>query len=640
MIKLRPYQIKCIRNFENWWYRGNKQLATILLVTGAGKTKVSVHAIKTLYDNGLRPKILWVAHREELITQAYDDFANTINNANIQKEMAENRATQDADIIVGSVQTLSRNRKNMSGFVPDLIVIDEYHHYHENNTQYHGLYEKYPNAKRLGLTATPYRFVGGDIPLGEVLVEMDIGTAIAKGYLVPPKPEALKTNVSIAHVKTLAGDFSTKDLSEAINVESRNQLIAARLIKAVKEENRKGILYAASVDHSKAMAKILLESGLRVAEIYGETDKEYRRESIIKFKNGELDIICNNLTMTEGTDLPNADLICMARPTKSLGLMIQCLGRGLRLYPGKKDCLFIDVFDLVKTTQSRITYEKVASVGDIDGSQRRFDAIMKEKIADELKNFPVVPKLNKGEMWTYDDSTWYAPSWVLDTNQWVITWSKTSERKSTGNYSWENLKFAPKKYQLKNMNVLHDIHGEGNVIDAIYGQVTYLVVDFNGDIKNVPYYELKTKQEKFESTKLKTPIKRAFYIISNDMKTKCRVLVLLKNKDSFTVQSDVVGDGGTINEVIKSVANEDDIVQIVRADAKWRERDASDKQKKFIKNLMTWGKVSDNIDISSLTGGEAAAILDQVDWVPIINDFFCSSKKKELIGYLLPDDDL
>lgn len=639
MRKLRPYQEKALRNFTKW-FNSNKKLSTIILPTGTGKTFSAVSCIKSVFDSGKKIKVLWAAHREELINQAYLDFTGAIDNINIQKEMAEYKADPSADIVVGSVQTLSRNRKHMSGFVPDIIIIDEYHHYHEKNTQYQGLLDKYPNAKVLGLTATPYRFIGGDIPLGEVLVEMDIGTAIAKGYLVPPKPEALKTNVSIAHVKTLAGDFSAKELAEAINVEERNKLIADRVIKAVKEEGRKGILYAASVDHSKAMAKILEEAGLKVAEIYGETDKEERRETIESIKSGEIDILVNNLVAVEGFDLPIVDFIVMARPTKSLGLMIQCLGRGLRLHPDKKDCLFVDVFDLVKTTQSRITYEKVASVGDIDGSQRRFDAIMKEKIADELKNFPVVLKLNKGEMWTYDDSTWYAPSWVLDTNQWVITWSKTSERKPTGDYNWENLKFVPKKYQLKNMNVLHDIHGEGSVIDAIYGQVTYLVVDFNGDIKNVPYYELKIKQEKFESTKLKTPIKRAFYIISNDMKTKCRVLVLLKNKDSFTVQSDVVGDGATINEVIKSVANEDDIVQIVRADAKWRERDASDKQKKFIKNLMTWGKVSDNIDISSLTGGEAAAILDQVDWVPIINDFFCSSKKEELIGYLLPEDDL
>src|SRR5690606_10932604 len=101
------------------------------------------------------------------------------------------------------------------------------------------------------------------------------------------------------------------------------------------------------------------------------------------------------------------NLICVARPTKSLGLYCQAIGRGLRIDDGKNDCLIIDVFDKIKATQGVASYKKVASSGDIDGSRRRAEAIMKEPLAQKLENFPVVMKLGKGETWQIDNSTWF-----------------------------------------------------------------------------------------------------------------------------------------------------------------------------------------------------------------------------------------
>src|SRR5690606_18469111 len=137
----------------------NSKLGTIILAMGLGKTFTAVACVKTQYSKKNKIKVLWAAHREELIDQAYNEFVENID-ANIQIEMSSRSANPDADIVIGSVQTLVRSRKNMAEFKPDLIVIDEFHHYHEENIQYHGLLNKYPKAKILGLTATPYRFAG------------------------------------------------------------------------------------------------------------------------------------------------------------------------------------------------------------------------------------------------------------------------------------------------------------------------------------------------------------------------------------------------------------------------------------------------------------------------------------------------
>jgi len=660
-FKLRRYQERGLQSFNEWYSSTNSKismsetlddenydisdrLATIILPTGTGKTKLASSCINDTFKSKGKIKVLWAAHREELISQAAKELAAIIPGADIQVEMAKDRASADSDIVVGSVQTLHRDRKNMKEFEPDLIVIDEWHHYHQKNSQYHGLIEKYPQAKVLGLTATPFRFVGGDLPLGNKLIEMDIGTAIAHKYLVAPKAEVLKSKVSLAKVKSRAGDFAVNELSEAVNTKERNWLIAKRIIQAVNDEKRQGILFGVDVAHSKAMAKMLREAGIRVAEVYGETDKEERREIMERIRNKEIDVLCNNLVATEGFDVPHLDFVCIARPTKSLGLYIQMMGRGLRLADGKKDCLIIDVFDKVKATQGVATYKKVAAVGDIDGSRRRVDAILKEDVAEKLSNFPVVMRLTKGEKWQLDNASWFASAWLLDTNQWVVTWSKRSTRKKVEGHSWGPIKYTPKKTMIQNkpMEVRHPKHGEGIAHDITYGNENhYLSVDFGADgTKNLPMNELEQKYDKYEHKNLDQVIRRAFYIVTNDSKSYCRIIGLLQEGKAFDVQTDIKGDQTTVDEVIRSFANEDDMLQIVKKTAQWKSRPASAKQKGLIKNVVTWGKLESDLDVESLTGGDASALMDQVDWKPIINNLFGAKKREDLIGYMKEFDDV
>lgn len=636
--QLRRYQERGKEAFGQW-ISSNERLATVILPTGVGKTFLAASCLKDF--NG---KVLWAAHREELIEQAKNELLEVIPGVNVDVEMAEQRASSNADIIVGSVQTLYRNRKNIHGFTPDLVVIDEWHHYDENNKMYNGLMERYTDAKFLGLTATPYRSSGNILPLGQKLIEMDIGVAVAHNYLVSPKPEVLKTNVSLAKVRTRAGDFAIDDLAAAVNVSDRNQLIAKRITQLVKDEKRQGILYGVDVAHAKAMADILRKE-VRVAEIYGETDKDERRELMKRIRAGEIDVVCNNLVLTEGTDLPHVSFICIARPTQSKGLAIQMIGRGLRLYEGKKDCVIVDVFDKVKTTQKRITFSDIAAATDIDGTQKRISAILTEELPAKLKNFPIFLIDSLGH-WTVDNESWIVPSWILAPNHWVITWTKRESREESGEYEYIPFKFAPSKYSIEKnpIQVGHHTLGDGLMIsiddNVIFPKATVI---FSDKKEEVPFCELTKKTKSFERKKLDKPIRRAFYVCLDSDKNKGRLISLIQENekdDTFTIVGDFVGDKTTLNEMIKVAAEQDEMLSLLRADAKWRLKEISIKQKELIKKYISWGKISDDLDLNTMTGGDASAILDQINWGDLIIKLFGTDDRKKLKGYFSMLDDV
>lgn len=638
MKKLRRYQEKIVKNYLQWINSNDDEnLATIILPTGVGKTLSACSGI-TLHLSQISHqfKILWVAHREELIDQAAEQLKELLPHLNIQIEMGKRRATADADIIVGSVQTIHRYRKNIHGFTPDLIVIDEWHHFSEANKTYNGIKERFPKAKMLGLTATPYRFSGGDLPLGHVLFEMDIGTAVHHNYLVPPLVDTIKTNISLANVHTKAGDFNITELSETVNVKERNEQIVKKTLELIKQ-GRQGILFAVDVDHSKTLCD-LLKNKVRAAEIYGETDKDERREIIAKAKNGEKDVLCNYATLNEGLDIPHLSFAVMARPTKSLGFYIQCIGRVLRLFEGKKDAIIVDLFDKVKVTQKRITFSDMAAAGDLDGASKRTDAIMKEPIADKIKNFPVVTKLNDGERWTVDDTTWFAPAWQLADNQWAIIWNKTTDLiESKTEYNYVPFKYSPSNAEIKNNNIYvkHPEFGDGKLLE-ISEEVSLqkdVTVQFDNETKTVPLYLVLKREPLLEKVKLDVPVRRLIYLCTSLNGKNGRVVGMKYKNYEFSVTHDFKGDMTTLDEIVKTIAKEDEVTNLVRCSAKWRKKIASEKQAKFVHSLIKQGKLEDDIDLNNLTSGEASVLIDQCHWHGIINSFLGASETKDLIGY-------
>lgn len=653
----RRYQERVIENFCKWKDTDSK-LATIILPTGTGKSFVAASCL----DNVSGAKILWVAHREELIDQAKGTLDNIISwTSSINKEIAEHKADPNSDIIVGSVQTLARKRKHLSSFTPDFIVIDEYHHRSEKNVTYQGLLDRYPKAKVLGLTATPWRFSGDPLPLGEVLFEMDIGTAIAHNYLVPAVPEILKSRTSLADVKTRMGDFAQAELSKAVNTNERNELIAKRIIELVKDEKRQGILFGVDVAHSHDMYEILKKE-IRAAEIYGDTPKDQRQYLMQKAKNGEIDCICNNLVVTEGTDIPHLSFAAIARPTRSLGLYIQAAGRVLRIHPGKINAIILDVYDKMKVKQSRVTFSDMSYQGDMYGERKRANNILTadiewkqpdapgapkpdekaDHVAYALKNFPVFMIHKEDERWATDDNFFPITSWIIANDQRLVTWTEEKlVQRLVEKKVWKPLKAKPTKTLIKQfpMYVKHDVYGMGQIVDIGFG--LEVKVEFGSDgwmsgkqeFVSIDQLTVAQTVNEFAPQRDRIKVDRVFYICFPSGVDKGRVVEFVKEKKELVLVKDERMTMTEARGYVVNVAQKAGVLPLVRSDAAWKKTPASVGQINLIENMIAQGKVRFDIDLDTMTKGDASAIIEQVKWQKVIHQKFGSTSKDKLLGY-------
>ena len=202
----------------------------------------------------------------------------------------------------------------------------------------------------VGVTATPNR--SDAIGLGCVFQTMAysyaLRQAIADGWLVDIKPLVVETKTSLDAVRTVAGDYNQKDLAKAVNTATRNELAVSAWHEHAK--GRPTIAFCVDVEHAfPGGGDVSRRAAMRAVALYGGTPKkDQRRQMLVDFTNGDIDLIANCAVLTEGTDLPRTSCILHLKPTKSATLYEQMTGRGLRLFEGKSDCLVIDVVDIAR----------------------------------------------------------------------------------------------------------------------------------------------------------------------------------------------------------------------------------------------------------------------------------------------------
>jgi len=654
VFEKRRYQERTVENYKKWLNTDGK-LATIILPVGTGKTFTCCLCLQ----NSPNKKILWTAHREELIDQAYNTLKNVITwEHKISKEIGDKKASSDDDIIVGSVQTLAKNRKNIENFKPDIVVIDEYHHRSFNNKTYQSLFDKYPEAKFIGLTATPWRFNGDDLPLGEVLFEMDISTAIKHNYLVPVVPEILQSKVSLAKVGTIMGDYKTKELSVAVNIKERNELIANRIIEMV-EDGRQGILFGVDVAHAHDMF-LLLKDKIRTVEIYGDTPNEERLKALEKVRNREVDCLVNNLIFTEGFDAPHLSFAVIARPTKNLQLFIQMIGRVLRRFDigGKLDAIIIDVYDKFKSKQSRITFDDVVKKGDMYGDLKRANNILtagipsikdsldgnsgKDKIAEKLLHFPVFIINGEQDRWIIDDDFMPITSWRIADGQWLITWSEESDvTRLLDETTWVPMVFKPTLSKIKQnkYRVKHNILGEGTIIDVGFNFEVFVQFDDGGwggpSKKYVKIEDLKERGNMINiyKQKGKKKIDKLFYFCYPSGGVNGRMVEMKRSAGDLIILKDSRINKTTARSLLIDHASNGKVLNLVKSNASWKKMLASSSQKQLIENWILSGKIRFDLDLNNITKGECSAIIEQMKWQRLIHEKFGTNKKENLIGY-------
>ena len=312
----------------------------VQMPTGTGKTMVLAELVKRLMmkDEGL--KILIVAHRRELIEQIKATVKRMGLNTNNHPSIINNQT-----IIVESIQTISR-RIDTLDFIPSLVVIDEAHHALAKT--YKMMWEKWPDVKFLGLTATPCRLNGkGFTDLFDVLVQSwDIPTFIKEKWLSTYDFVSIKANsrtqqlISSLKKRGADGDYQVKEMDAVLNKRPSIE----RLYNCVMEyaRNRKGFVYAINIDHARSIAEYYQSQVVNAVAIDSHTPVKERERLISSFRSGGLQVLVNVDIFSEGFDCPDVEFIQLARPTLSLAKYLQMVGRGLRPSKGKTNCMIID----------------------------------------------------------------------------------------------------------------------------------------------------------------------------------------------------------------------------------------------------------------------------------------------------------
>jgi DNA repair protein RadD len=351
---LRPYQQDSVDATIRHFQKDNKP-AVIVLPTGAGKSLVIAELARVA-----RGRVLVLAHVKELVEQNHGKYESYALAAGIFSA-GLNRKDSGNKVIFGSIQSVANAEDEFfSDF--SLLVIDECHRVStDGETQYLQVITKLKNANPklciLGLTATPYRMGMGwiyryHLPKKEIkteeerffntcIFELTIGFMIKNKFLTPPiKIDSPVACYDFSTLKMKDDKYSLKEIESVLKDQSRiTPVIIANIIEMAKE--REGVMiFTSSVSHAREILKLLPVGNS--AMVVGETDIDERDEILIDFKKKIIKYLVNVSVLTTGFDAPHVDVIAILRPTESVSLYQQIIGRGLRLSPGKVDCLILD----------------------------------------------------------------------------------------------------------------------------------------------------------------------------------------------------------------------------------------------------------------------------------------------------------
>ncbi|GES77662.1 P-loop containing nucleoside triphosphate hydrolase protein [Rhizophagus clarus] len=324
---LRPYQKECIDTCLSKFldHKVNRQIVS--LPVGSGKTVIFSHLIKQIpspFPDA--DKVLVLAHREELIDQAYNQISKY---SDLTRAKGEQKEMQKLFLA---------------------IIIDEAHHVAASSyrriLKYFGADKKETHLFVWGCSATVRRYDGLALinAFDEIAYHKDFLDMIQEKWLCNLRVTTIKTNVDLSKVKSHKGDFHLNDLSKYLNVDSRNNVIVRTYLE-LAAQRKSTLVFGVDIKHVESLTATFKRCGLDAREISSKTKPHIRAETLKEFKERKFPVLVNCGILTEGTDIPNIDCVIMSRPTKSPVLFQQMIGRGMRLSPEKEDCLVLDFID-------------------------------------------------------------------------------------------------------------------------------------------------------------------------------------------------------------------------------------------------------------------------------------------------------
>jgi len=336
VFELREHQKEALDSLEQM-RRDGKTIALLTHAQGAGKTIAAISDAKRLGG-----RTLFVAHRQTLVTQAYDKLKELWPEASTGLFMGDVRDCEEHNI-AASIQSISEHLDDFPTTAFQYLVIDEAHHAAAKT--YKRVLGYFRPQFVLGLTATPDRADGQSILeiFRDCAHRLSLREAVERGELAPIRCFRVLTNVDLSRVRFNQVQYNRKDIEETVIVPPRDRLIVDTYVKHVN--GRKAVAFCVNIRHGEALAELFRTSGVPARSVSGRMPRNEREKYLAAFHQGDLRVLCACDILNEGWDCPDLEVLLMARPTLSKVIYMQQLGRGTRKAPGKECLVVIDFVD-------------------------------------------------------------------------------------------------------------------------------------------------------------------------------------------------------------------------------------------------------------------------------------------------------
>lgn len=348
-MELRPYQQEAANAVNNYLQRQQGH-CVVALPTGSGKTVIFAHLLRDWITRWPDTRAIVLAHRYELLEQAEAKIKAVWPEANVGIYSAGlGRRDVGAQVLVAGIQSVHDKADLLE--LRNVVIVDEAHLVPlDEESMYRrlltDLQAKHPRMRVVGFTATPYRMDGGwlhgpDRYFQALAYEAKIPDLIEQGYLARLRSKSTRAELDTAGVATRGGDFVPGELEQHVNTKAKVAAAVDELLQ-VASGRQSVLVFTCGVSHGTAVLDAIKARGEQAELVIGTTDTDIRKATLEAFAAGKLRFVVNVNCLTTGLDVTGIDCIAVLRPTKSVGLWVQMVGRGFRLHPGKSDCLVLD----------------------------------------------------------------------------------------------------------------------------------------------------------------------------------------------------------------------------------------------------------------------------------------------------------